>query len=128
MIKISIFFNRVLCSFLLLLIAFSIRWFDRFNKMFTFISVIHIFANALFRFFVLFTLWASRECRFFRLRLWLTMILKNNYINMFNYFQSLFDSVFKFVNRFFKMNVSFNRIFLQDSIVAERWCLFSICN
>ncbi len=85
----------------------------------------HAFAYALSCFIAIFMLiWTNRWRQFFRLRLWL--ILKNDDINMFNDFQFLFRSVFILANRFFEMNVSFNRFFLHNSIIAKRWNSFSI--
>ncbi len=85
----------------------------------------HAFVYALSCFIVIFMLiWTNRSRRLFRLKLWL--ILKNDDIDMFNDFQFLFDSVFILANRFFEMNVSFNRSFLHNSIIAERWNSFSI--
>ncbi len=69
-------------------------------------------------------IWTNRWRRFFRLRLWL--ILKSDDIDMFNDFQSFFRSVFILANRFFEMNVFFNRFFLHNSIIAKRWSSFSI--
>jgi hypothetical protein len=88
-------------------------------------SIIHVFARTL-SFFAFITLCRDRERRFLRLKSKLWLILKNDYIIMFNCFQSLFDDLFKFANRFFEMNVSFNRSFLHNSIIAERWSSFSI--
>jgi hypothetical protein len=81
----SWFQNRIFYSFSFLLIAFSIRWFDRFNNVFTIFSVMHDFAHTL-SFFASIILWRDRERRFLRLRLRLWLILKNNCINMFNNF------------------------------------------
>ncbi len=93
--------------------------------MITFISVMHAFAYALSCFIAIFMLiWTDRWRRLFRLKLWL--ILKNDDIDMFNDFQSFFRSLFILANRFFEMNVSFNRSFLHNSIIAERWNSFSI--
>jgi hypothetical protein len=91
----------------------------------TLISIVHAFAYALSCFIANFMLiWTDRWRRFFRLRLWL--ILKNDDIDMFNDFQFLFNDVFLFANHIFEMNVSLNRFFLQNSIIAERWSSFSI--
>ncbi len=93
--------------------------------MITLILIMHAFAYALSCFIVIFMLiWTNRWRQFFRLRLWL--ILKNDDIDMFNDFQFLFRSVFIFANRFFEMNVFFNRFFLHNLIIAERWNSFSI--
>jgi hypothetical protein len=51
---------------------------------------------------------------------------ENDDIDMFNDFQSLFRSVFILANRFFEINVFFNRFFLHNLIIAERWSSFSI--
>ncbi len=77
-----------------MLITLSIRWCDWFNNVNTFILIMHDIAQALFWFFVSITLWRDRERRFFRMRLRLRLFLKNDYICMFNNFQSLFDDVF----------------------------------
>jgi hypothetical protein len=108
--KSSWFQNRVSQSLSFLLIALSIWWFDKFNNVFTFFSIMHVFARAL-SFFAFITLCRDRERRFVRLRLWL--ILKNDDISMFNYFYFLFNDVFIFTSRFFEMNVSFNRFFAK---------------
>ncbi len=85
----------------------------------------HAFAYALSCFIVIFMLiWTNRWRRLLRLKLWL--ILKNDDIDIFNDFQSFFRSVFILANRFFEINVSFNRFFLHNSIIAERWSSFSI--
>ncbi len=83
--KWSWFQNRISYSFSFLLIAFSIRWFDRFNNVFTISSIMHDFARAL-SFFAFITFWRDRKRRFLWLRLRLWLILKNDCINMFNNF------------------------------------------
>jgi hypothetical protein len=106
-------------------IAFSIRWFDRFKNVITFISIMHAIVYALSCFIAIFMIiWTNRWRRFFWLRL--RLILKNDCIDMFNDFQSLFRNVFILANRFFEMNVFFNRFFLHNSIIAERWNSFLI--
>jgi hypothetical protein len=45
---------------------------------------------------------------------------------MFNDFEILFDNIFILAHRFCEMNIFFNRFFLHNLIVAERWSLFSI--
>ncbi len=81
----SWFQNRVFQSFFLLLIALLIWWSDSFNNVLTIFSIMHVFARTL-SFFAFITLCRDRERRFLRLKLRLWLILKNDYINMFNCF------------------------------------------
>jgi hypothetical protein len=90
-----------------LLIAFSIRWSDKFNNMFTIFSIMHDFAQVL-SFFVFIIFWRDRKRRFLRLRLRLWLILKNNCINMFNNFKFFLTT------------------FLYSRIVFAKWTFFSI--
>jgi hypothetical protein len=45
---------------------------------------------------------------------------------MFNNFEFFFDDVFILANCFCEMNAFFNRFFVQNSFIAERWRSFLI--
>jgi hypothetical protein len=103
----AIVLDRFFYSFLFLRIALSIRWFNRFTNVITFISIMHAFAYASSCFIAIFMLiWTDRWRRFFRLRLWL--ILKNDDIDMFNDFQFFLTT------------------FLYSRVVSSKWTFFSV--